>query len=90
MPTGDPANPWSQDAFQIARPPAQPAFHPKGVKPHDIPDTHELFTIQRQLQRALSKMDRDAEGFGDVEDAYRTTNRYLRTYVNSTGRPGGF
>lgn len=81
---------WKQDTFAIQRAPGPHAAPVHVPKPHDIPDERELFTIQRQLNQALGAMDEktDRSVREYVEKAYKTTNRYLKKYVNPTGTGG--
>ena len=81
----------SLENFQIARPNPGSTFKPPHApKPHDIPDARELFTVQRDLLKAINhfEVDDTKAARREVEAAYRVFNRYLKTYVSPQG--GGY
>lgn len=92
----DPSNPWSYDAFGPAGTPRQPlAPSPASTAPGSrrkspLPDQDEVFSIQKDLVKALSaltELENDNPKLDtkrvrrQIQNTYRLVNRYLRTHA---------
>lgn len=86
---GDPANPWSMNYFDPPKPRTPNAPLP-GV-PHqrrhrDIPDQHELFELQKGLQRLSFEIDQlpDEKTHRirhEFQRVWKRLNRYLQEHA---------
>ncbi len=84
-------NPWTVNYFDPPSP-SVPAPSPKAHTPRLVPEIDDLFTVQRDLLKALNAKDviehelkgSDVKGFRQLEqqleNAYKVINRYLKKY----------